>query len=229
MVLFSRKTRTPLAALTLKAQDVGCLSMMTSRPSPQNAVEPYFQGMLNMSDQNFTFTISNLSERGMINFNILHTPHWVSTVDPGPSYGVNQVNELRANESITVEADQRNNRKMILSGVTKAIPNANNKEVKHVEISVRESESQVKPVGLYFYLSVMPDNACKALVDHFAEGTAWKVVPCFVRRVQKHPHQIFVKTLAGKTLTLAVEPSDTIYNVKRRFETKRVSRLINCA
>src|SRR3546814_20751124 len=32
--------------------------------------------------------------------------------------------------------------------------------------------------------------------------------------------QIFVKTLTGKTITLDVEPSDTIENVKQKFQDK---------
>jgi len=185
MVLFSRKSKTPLAAMTLKADDVGCLSMMTRRPSPKNATEPYFQGMLNMPNQSFTFTISNLSDKGLINFNILHAPHRVSEVNPGPSYGINEVNELHRNQSYTIEADQRNNRAMLLSGKTKTVRNPNTLEEKEVNVTVKESESGEKPTGLYFYLSVVPDKACKSLVDQFAEGTIWKVVPGFVRRIPK--------------------------------------------
>ncbi|XP_049631201.1 ubiquitin-60S ribosomal protein L40-like [Suncus etruscus] len=37
--------------------------------------------------------------------------------------------------------------------------------------------------------------------------------------------QIFVKTLTGKTITLEVEPSDTIENVKAKIQDKRASRL----
>merc|ERR1711970_1498329 len=36
--------------------------------------------------------------------------------------------------------------------------------------------------------------------------------------------QIFVKTLTGKTITLDVEPSDTIDNVKQKSRTRRASR-----
>ena len=36
--------------------------------------------------------------------------------------------------------------------------------------------------------------------------------------------QIFVKTLTGKTITLEVESSDTIENVKAKIRTRRVSR-----
>ena len=39
--------------------------------------------------------------------------------------------------------------------------------------------------------------------------------------------QIFVKTLTGKTITLEVEPSDSIDNIKQKFKKKRVSLPIN--
>ena len=35
--------------------------------------------------------------------------------------------------------------------------------------------------------------------------------------------QIFVKTLTGKTITLDVEPSDTIDNVKQKIQDKELS------
>jgi len=46
--------------------------------------------------------------------------------------------------------------------------------------------------------------------------------------------QIFVKTLTGKTITLEVEPSDTIENVKAKIQVLYTSdvcdvRLINCS
>ena len=37
--------------------------------------------------------------------------------------------------------------------------------------------------------------------------------------------QIFVKTLTGKTITLDVEPSDTIENVKQKIQDKEVRLL----
>jgi len=187
MVLFSRKTRTPLAALTIKADDVGCLSMLTGRPSPKDSSDPHFQGMLNMPNQAFTFTISNLSDKGLINFNVLHTPHRVSTVDPGPSYGINEVNELRVNESYTIEADQRNNRKMILRGKTKTVVDPETLREKEVALTVDETETKTKGEGLYFYLSVVPDASCKALVEKYSEGTIWKVAPGFVRVLTRPP------------------------------------------
>ena len=42
-------------------------------------------------------------------------------------------------------------------------------------------------------------------------------------RIQQHSNtrmQIFVKTLTGKTITLDVEPSDTIENVKQKIQDK---------
>jgi len=37
--------------------------------------------------------------------------------------------------------------------------------------------------------------------------------------------QIFVKTLTGKTITLEVEPSDSIDNVKQKIQVRRP---LNC-
>jgi hypothetical protein len=179
MVLFSNKTRTPLAALVFRAKDPGVMSLLTGRPVPPGSQSPdasYFQGMLNMNGQEFEITIANLSPNGMINFNILHTPHRVSEVDPGPAYGVNQLNELHENQVYTIPADQRTGRAMILEGLTKKTESGHS-----VPMSVCESES--KHQGTYFHLSVVPQVDCHFLVDKFKEGTTWKCVSHFVRQV----------------------------------------------
>ena len=38
--------------------------------------------------------------------------------------------------------------------------------------------------------------------------------------------QIFVKTLTGKTITLEVEPSDSIENVKAKIQVRHLSNAI---
>jgi uncharacterized membrane protein YgcG len=185
MVLFSTKTKTPLAALILSARDSGVLSLLTSRPKPAAADESisYFQGMLNMPSQEFTFTIANLNPRGLINFNILHTPHRVSEVDPGPAFGINQVNELHENQAYTIPADQRTKKAMILGGMTSEGGSA---------VSVADDEERKeKRQGVYFYLSVVPQTDCQELVDKFKEGTVWKCVSSFVRQIPKPAEPIY--------------------------------------
>uniref|UniRef100_A0A6C0K117 Ubiquitin-like domain-containing protein n=1 Tax=viral metagenome TaxID=1070528 RepID=A0A6C0K117_9ZZZZ len=41
--------------------------------------------------------------------------------------------------------------------------------------------------------------------------------------------QVFVRTLTGKTITLDVEPTDTIENASKRFKTRKASLPINNA
>ncbi len=45
--------------------------------------------------------------------------------------------------------------------------------------------------------------------------TAW-----FIHRMAQTKMQIFVKTLTGKTITLDVDPSDTIEGVKQKIQDK---------
>lgn len=182
MVLFSNKTRTPLAALVFHAKDPGVMSLLTGRPTPagiQSSDASYFQGMLNMNSQEFDLTIANLSSIGMINFNILHTPHRVNEVDPGPEFGVNKINELRESQVYTIHADQRTGRTMILEGVTKETESGHS-----VPMTVCDSESESKHQGTYFHLSVVPQVDCPFLVGKFNEGTTWKCVSYFVRQVE---------------------------------------------
>jgi hypothetical protein len=161
----------------------GCSTMMTGRPSPPGIAEPYFQGMLSLPDQPFSFVLTNLSDVGMINFNILHTPHRVSEVNPGPRFGINKVNELHEDHSYVLEADQRTGRQMVLAGKTRAVVDPTTKVTKQVAVTVDEAEADSgKNTGLSFYLSVVPDRQCSSLVDKFAEGTVWRASFGFVRQ-----------------------------------------------
>lgn len=48
----------------------------------------------------------------------------------------------------------------------------------------------------------------------------WRYLFFFLAGYIKDIMQIFVKTLTGKTITLDVEPSDTIENVKHKIQDK---------
>jgi hypothetical protein len=179
MILFSKTSHTPLAALVFHAEDNGVLSLLSARPSPNNSTDHYFQGVLNTPNQVFHFSIINLNDDGFINFNILHTPHRVSEVDPGPAFGINQVNELKPNQGYTIPVDQRTKRAMVLAGLTKKQDDGTT-----APMTVEETESKTeKKEGLYFYLSVVASAICPSLIAKFAEGTLWKCADHFVRKV----------------------------------------------
>jgi len=187
MVMHSRRTGAPLAAVTLAASDeMNCQSMITKRPAPPpEASDAYFQGMLNTEGSSFDFTISNLSNEGSINFNILHSPCRVSDAsNPRPSYGINEVNELGPNESYTPKANQQNKRRMCLRGKTR--PSRDIHSSSRLEpVSVQEAESGSSQEGLYFCLRVVPEASCSVLAERFSEGTVWKVAEGFVREVNQ--------------------------------------------
>ena len=177
MVLFSNETMTPLAVFALKGKTASVL--VTQRQPPAGANEAYFQGMLN-NDGEFSFVIMNLAESGTLNINILHTPHRVSEVDPGPAYGVNQVNEIRAGQAYVVEADQRTGRSMILKGITKK--QSDNTSVPMTVDEDEKDKSAPERKGTYYYLSVVAQSTATDLIEKFKEGTTWRCVNHFVRK-----------------------------------------------
>lgn len=227
MVLFSKVTNTPLAALVFRASDLSTSALVTGRPSPAGSMETYFQGMLNQSDKEFTFTIINLNPEGSINFNILHTPHRVSEVDPGPAYGVNQVNELHPLQVYTVRSDQRTGKTMILQGIVRP-------DNTPMDVSTDESTPERRQ-GSYFYLSVVAQIDKPDLVDKFKEGTVWKCVPFFIQKTHFPTgvqHSVSARCLFGNGELHTLDGSrgfgsrgfgmDSIYNSRER--TKKTSK-----
>ncbi len=173
MILYSL-TGDPLAALMLKTDTAE--AVLTARPSPQDDPIPYFQGLINKAGQKFEFIICNLSATGSINFNILRSKYKVNERDPGPTYGINQVNELRPNECYTVRADQKFGRAMILNGLEKA-----NKSVSVGQAEDEAKNTNTQKDGIYFHLSVVGCLDNQAMVAKFASGTKWQCSDHFIR------------------------------------------------
>ena len=106
IVLFSEIDNTPLASLHFVSK--GAKSIISHRTktdeqaSKENIDVQMIQGMINKNDQEFEFVITNLSDKANINFNIMKTTGKVSEVNPG---GLNEVNELRPNETYAIQCD----------------------------------------------------------------------------------------------------------------------------
>jgi len=180
LVLLSRKTSTPLAALVLKPDDCGVKAVFTQRPSPIYDVNrTYIQGLFDLSDQPFQFGLANLTDLGYLNINVLHTEHKVNSTDPGPAYGVNAWNEFQCNQGGWIACDQRTSRAMVLAGRVSATTGS--------AVTVAETESKVehKDQGLYFHLSVTPQSEIPALQALFDEGPpVWVPAATLVRTVK---------------------------------------------
>lgn len=158
LVLYSKETNTPLAALILLPDN----NVIISRTD--NA----FQSVFSEEGKAFSFAIINLSDT-YINFNILHREHSVDTVNPGADYGVNKVNELRKFEAFLVRSDQRTDKEMILKALTTG------KDEYTRDVTVDECEKKdSKYTALKFFLSVVPDvKSRKEVLDKYREGTYW--------------------------------------------------------
>lgn len=156
MILFSKVTGLPLASLHFICPNKEVNTLVTKRLSCKKSD---FQCLINKSDQEFQFVISNLTNYNL-NFNIL--------MEKGTN--INKINCLSAYKSVVVQSDV-NNKAFVLSSVK------NNKgdciTVKESEVSNNINENK----GTYFYLSVVPESK-KDLVEQFKE-TNWQCVDLF--------------------------------------------------
>ncbi|KAL0227565.1 hypothetical protein RCL1_003709 [Eukaryota sp. TZLM3-RCL] len=176
LVLFSKKSGEPLAALHFYSPSAS--TVVAERPDSNSGLQK-FQGLINKDSQHFELVLTNLSSKGMINFNILRSGTFqVDSTDPGPLYGVNEINELRPYETYSVVCDQVNNRRFKLTAIQAGA------------LSVRQDEQQAeltgnKTQGSYFYLSVVPELG--EMTSDFSE-TVWRAANYFVIKAPyQHP------------------------------------------
>lgn len=175
IILFSLITGEPLASLHFRAQNrtSDAKALFVRRPAKLTDINCNFQGIINKDCQEIELVISNLTDSGFINFNILKTNEAVTTVNPG---GLNEINELRPGTSYAVQCDQTNNRTLILKTLTKDGGSGE-------EITIKEAESDTtNRKGTFFYLSVVPEISNQQLCNKFVR-TKWSVTDVFYRKV----------------------------------------------
>lgn len=174
MVLFSKKTHTPLAAITLVSSTPQVTTLLTARQAPTDDAagnNSYFQGMLNRDEAPFSFAVSNLCQDGHLSFNIF----------AGDSeLPINEVNGLKSGETYPIPCDQRTGRAMTIK--------AQQKEG-GVATTLREAEEKKAKEGgkgsMQFKVVIAPE--VNHNVKWFEEGTFWQCVPGFVRPAKPNP------------------------------------------
>lgn len=185
LVLFSKINGLPLASICLKCQDNIYKknkrnSLISHLPSDKHNRQKVL-GLINMDNQEFELVITNLlpgdyfGKKDYINFNILKTDKEVTETNPK---GLNEINELRPNESYAVKSDfTEENKRLILSSLKE--------EEDGIQLTVKEDEENsnkrgIKTKGTYLYLSVVPQIDSE--YSHLFKDTVWKSTEYFVRK-----------------------------------------------
>ena len=92
--------------------------------------------------------------------------------------GLNEINELKPNESYSVCCDQADNGVLTLNAIKKTVGS------KTVNVTVKEDEAGDKPTGTYYFLSVIPQSGKEELIELYKE-TVWSCVDVFVTKKKK--------------------------------------------
>lgn len=149
MVLYSKITQTPLAALIILPKEND-----TQFVIKEDTNRMCFQCMVNKNGAKLSMCMINLSVEGSIKFDIMRHD----------DLSVNKINVLGINSAYCVEIDQKTQRRMIID---------------ELNMTIKEDEEQakqngIKSNGIYFILSVTPQSACPKLSKAFEEETYWK-------------------------------------------------------
>lgn len=172
LVLFSEIDGIALASIHFKPSsrhnakiDSDVKSLIIQYPNPYPYPYPNqndgstqrFQGLINKSDQEFEYVITNLSTKGSIIFNLND-----QNLD---SKRINQINVLNPNQSCIIRCNKTNNLPFILQKF---------KNEKNEVMTVENDEEYKEPNGVNILLSVVPQRDVQELVNRF-EKTVWRI------------------------------------------------------
>lgn len=175
MILFSNIDGTPLASVQVKCQEGQSGKALTTR---RLAGETNFQALIDRDHQEFEFVITNLTGEGMVKIDIMKNGDKIVDVDPGATKGgVNQVNELHEYQSIEIRCDQKDNLSFVLDAIKKSDGSGQ-------MLTVRQAETDAKPKGTKYWISVVPQGDKPELIKKFVE-TFWACVDIFVIRKER--------------------------------------------
>lgn len=162
------------ALVLLSANDVPLLVVSIERM----VVVPYIGGYQAISAQDaipVRFVLTNCTDIDYIAIDILHRDpvHYAATeTDPGPEWGINQVNEIKPGQTCIIEVDQRTGETMELRALSSHITVA--QDTKNVQ-------SGLGSVSQSLHVMARPPSDCPRLQAMFV-GAYWKTIDTIVRR-----------------------------------------------
>lgn len=145
IILYCSETGKPLASIHFFSK--GGRSLIAEVPKSlnyQNFCD--FQGITTKDGEEFSLVVTNLSNEGMINFEIIGTNKNRDFLGQ-----VNKINTLERGRSHMLECDQRTGKSMILS-IAREKDNDSSEGIKMGEIAEKKDD-----VGTFFSISITPE------------------------------------------------------------------------
>jgi hypothetical protein len=193
IVLFSAVSGRPLAALTFAAEDGIAKTMVVPRRKlVAHPDRDAFQAMISEDEKEVGFALTNFTG-GYINFNLMRTARGVHEVDPGPEYGINQVNEVPAHTTHLCKTDQRTHRKIVVSALRRETSSGT-----PALVTMAEAELRKAPELFSFFPCVNPVTDHPDLADF--ERTEWRPAPdvLIVRKKEEPPVSSWFAEQSGR-------------------------------
>lgn len=189
LVLFSEIDGIALASIHFKPSgrnntnnDLTTKSLIAEYPNANNSNNVQrFQGLINNSDQEIEYVITNLSAKGCIIFNLLKS----NGIDMESTSGIiNEINVLNPNQSCVIQCDQTNNLPLILQ----KFKNEQDKAIT-VEKDEECKEYNKESNGVNILLSVIPQDNIKDFIARF-EKTIWKTANVITVKCEVLDHRL---------------------------------------
>ncbi len=179
LVLYNSNTGQALSSIQLITPDSGnallsARTLLDLSSSTNDVIRgTAIQGIVGTSGQAIQVVLTNFLEKGYENINLLRQDIKVDKVDPGPQFGINELNEISPLNYYVVKCDQLNNRELLVNGISIFDGTKTHK------LTVQQDEedakkNNTKKQAMELFVSVLPQSGIPGIESLF-KNTIWRI------------------------------------------------------